>query len=139
MPPRVASSFVATASAPPRRLPLPSTRATSSLSPSAAAPWRNNFSRGRSAGANSFIYYTRRHAGDRSSQLSAVGSRLSAVGTSGSPLSFFAGSRSVGGLSELPLHGSRERRQSRRIPRLTPGRDEQPPDQPCEHALDLNN
>ena len=76
-PPSAASSLVATASAPPRRPPLPSTSATSSLSPSAVAPWRNNFSRGRSAGANSFIYYTRRQAG--SWQLSVVSCQLSAL------------------------------------------------------------
>ena len=43
------------ASASPRREPLPSTSATSSLSPSAAAPCRSSFSRGRSSGDRSFI------------------------------------------------------------------------------------
>ena len=40
------------------REPLPSTSASSSLSPSADGPSRSSFSRGRSCGATSFIVYT---------------------------------------------------------------------------------
>ena len=49
-PPARASSAFASVSASARDVPCPSTRATSSLSPSAAAPTRASFSRGRSLG-----------------------------------------------------------------------------------------
>ena len=55
-PPACSSSRLATRARRTSRDPLPSTSASSSLSPSAAAPRRSSFSRGRSCGATSFIY-----------------------------------------------------------------------------------
>src|SRR5688572_5406 len=55
-PPTVSSRRLARSSASLPREPLPSTSASSSLSPSAAALMRASFSRGRSCGATSFIY-----------------------------------------------------------------------------------
>ncbi len=55
-----AQQFVGDAAARPApRNPLPSTSATSSLSPSAVGPWRSSFSRGRSSGDRSFIVLQR--------------------------------------------------------------------------------
>ena len=54
-PPRARNTSLANPNASRRLRPLPSTSATSSLSPSAAAPRRRNFSRGRSSGDRSFI------------------------------------------------------------------------------------
>src|SRR4029079_11588717 len=87
MPPQAASSALAIASAPLARVPLPSTSATSSLSPSADAPWRSSFSRGRSPGDRSFIVL--QVAGINGSQGSrgSLGSRGAhgSIGSQGSP------------------------------------------------------
>src|SRR5205807_5231258 len=56
-PPCAASSAFAIVSASPPREPWPITSATSSLSPSAAAPWLRSFSRGRSSGDRFFILH----------------------------------------------------------------------------------
>jgi len=58
-PPHWSSTIFDTFSTSCARDPLPSTSARSSLSPSADAPSRSSFSRGRSCGATSFIVYTR--------------------------------------------------------------------------------